>query len=275
MIITENGTTIDLGGKVLREDIILRGPVSDITIRNGIVKGEIRLRPSKIKGNTKPGYTKRARKAAPSGITIRGITFDTDGSTHQLYMGPGSNNCRVLNCRFIGRSKGPCLYLSPEGGSNFISGNIFNAKTGKRREVLAIDGSADNIIEKNEFLVCHYGGIYVYRNCGENGTVRHQKPRRNVIRENKFDLSGMVLARLSNGSGHQASFTYKPYGIIIGSRQGDCAYCHLDNMHDIGSGKSDLDFARGNTVIDNKFSGDWFNRHVKDNDKNNLVKRNG
>lgn len=275
MVIKESGQLIDLKGGTITENIEIKGPLSGITIRNGVVKGEIRLRPNKIEGNTEPGYTERARLAAPSDITIQGIKFDTNGSTHQLYLGVGATGCKVLGCRFTGESAGPSLYMSPEGGSHLIKGNVFRAKTGGRREVMAIDGSADNIIEKNEFLVCHYGGIYIYRNCGENGTVRHQEPRRNVIRENKFDLTGMVLARLSDGSGHQGSLSYKPYGIIIGSRQGYCSYCHLDNMYDIGSGKSDLDFARDNVVTDNKFSGDWFNRHVKDNDKNNLVKRNG
>jgi hypothetical protein len=43
-------------------------------------------------------------------------------------------------------------------------------------------------------------------------------------------------------------------------------------MYDVGSGKSDLDYARNNTLEGNKFSGDWFRRHILDNDENNAIK---
>jgi hypothetical protein len=106
----------------------------------------------------------------------------------------------------------------------------------------------------------------------KNGRVRHQKPQNNTINNNQFNLSGMQIVRISNRSGHQGSFFFIPHGIILGSRQGDSSYCDLDNMYDIGSGKSDLDYARNNTIMDNKFSGDWFRRHILDNDKNNIIK---
>jgi len=247
MRITENGTVIDLDGKTLNESIEIRGPVRDVTIRNGTIKGEIRLRPNRIEGNTEPGHTDRIREVAPTNITVRGITFDTDGSTHQIYFGPGSTSSRIINCNF-------------------------SAETGERREVLSVDGSEGNFIAGNNFRQCTWGGIFVYRNCGEKGTVRHQKPQNNTISNNTFNLSGMPLLRISNRSGHQGSFIFVPYGIILGSRQGGSSYCELDNMYDVGSGKSDLDYARNNTLEGNKFSGDWFRRHILDNDKNNVIK---
>jgi parallel beta-helix repeat protein len=273
MIITNSDIIIDLDGKTLDDNILIRGPLKNIVIRNGTVRGEIRLRPSNVENShTRPGHTERVRQAAPSGVTIRNITFDTNGSTHQAYFGPGATDSRILNCNFTGKSLGPSIYLSPEGGNHTIRNCVFASDTGERREVLSVDGSENNLIADNDFKKCTWGGIYVYRNCGENGNVRHQKPQNNSISNNRFNLSGMQILRISNRSGHQGSFFFVPYGIILGSRQGDSSYCELDNMYDIGSGKSDLDYARNNIVENNKFSGDWFRRHVLDNDKNNTVK---
>jgi hypothetical protein len=273
MLITNSDIIIDLDGKTLNDNITIRGPLKNIVIRNGTIKGEVRLRPSNLENShTLPGHTERVRQSAPSGVTIRNITFDTDGSTHQVYFGPGATNSRILNCNFIGKSLGPAIYLSPEGGHHTIRNCVFDSDTGERREVLSVDGSENNLITENNFKKCIWGGIYVYRNCGEDGRVRHQKPQNNTINNNQFNLSGMQIVRISNQSGHQGSLFFIPHGIILGSRQGDSSYCDLDNMYDIGSGKSDLDYARNNTIMDNKFSGDWFRRHILDNDKNNIIK---
>lgn len=271
-IIKNSGRVIDLGGSVFEGDYLIKGPITNIKICNGTVKGEVRLRPDKIEGrNTDPDYVKRIQQVSPSNIELENLIFDTNGESHQVYFGPGSTFSKVINCKFRGNSLGPSIYLSPEGGNHVIQECVFNAKTGARREVLSIDGSANNLITKNTFRRCTYGGIYVYRNCGEDGNVRHQKPKNNKITYNKFDLSGMIPIRFSNGSGHQGSFMFIPYGIILGSRQGDSSYCELDNVYDVGSGKSDLDFARRNLVIENTFKGDWFKRHILDNDKNNTL----
>jgi hypothetical protein len=273
MIISKDDVLIDLEGKVLEDSILIRGPVKNVTIRNGIIKGEVRLRPLRLgESHTEPGHTERKREVAPSNVTIRNVTFDTDGSTHQVYFGPGATDSRILNCEFIGRSLGPSVYLSPEGGNHIIRRCSFSAETGGRREVLSVDGSEGNLIADNDFNRCTWGGVYVYRNCGENGTVRHQKPQNNTIRGNKFNLSGMSPVRFSNRSGHQGSFFFVPHGIVLGSRQGGSSYCGLDDMYDVGSGKSNLDYARNNLVEGNKFFGDWFRRHILDNDKNNAIK---
>jgi len=273
MRITTSGTLIDLDGKTLKDNIIVQGPVQNVTIRNGTIMGEIRLRPDQIDGQSTSGHTERIQAVAPSGLTVRNITFNTDGSTHQVYFGPGATGCRLINCRFKGQSVGPSVYLSPEGGDHLIRSCTFEASTGARREVLSIDGSAGNLITRNNFKQCRWGGIYVYRNCGENGKVRHQKPKQNTISHNSFNLRGMRPLRISDGSGHQGSLVYVPYGIILGSRQGDSAYCDLDSQHKIGSGISDLDYAQNNLIEGNTFSGDWFRRHIQDNDKNNVIEQ--
>ena len=271
LTIQDSNQVIDLKGKSLNKNILIKGPVSNIRIVNGTVKGEIRLRPNNTSGNTKPGYTERVRKNSPSYVILEDLTIDTDGTTHQVYFGVGSTYSKIINCNFKGKSLGPVIYLSPEGGHHEILNNVFDSNTGARREVLSIDGSVDNLIQNNNFKKCIWGGIYLYRNCGEKGTVRHQKPQNNKILDNKFRLTGMNSIRFSDRSGHQATFISIPYGIILGSRQGNSSYCDLDDMYDIGSGKSNLDFARLNRVIGNRFEGDWFKRHILDNDKNNIV----
>jgi parallel beta-helix repeat protein len=259
---------LDLGGKTFTEDILIQGPVRNITIKNGTITGEIRCRPDKAEGNTEKGYTERVRAVAPSRIRIERVIFDTTADTHQLYLGPGTTNCRVIDCVFTGSSKGPSIYLSPEGGEHRITGNTFRADIKNRREVLAVDGSEHNVIGGNTFKLCHWGGIYVYRNSGENGTVRHQKPQHNLIVNNDFNLRGMRFLRIGWGY----SVIEVPHGIILGSRQGGSVYSHLDDEHDVGSGKSNLDFARNNTLAGNTFRGDWLRRHILDNDKNNTIK---
>lgn len=274
MIITKNNTVIDLRGRVLNDDITIQGAIRNVKILNGTIKGEVRLRPSNIPENshTQPGHTERVRVLAPSGVSIENIKFDTDGTTHQVYFGPGSTNSTIMSCEFIGKSLGPSVYLSPEGGSHIVRKCNFSAETGARREVLSIDGSADNLIEDNNFKRCIWGGIYLYRNSGEDGKVRHQTPRNNTIQNNKFDLTGMQMVRFSNRSGHQGSFFYVPYGIILGSRQGDSSYSELDSAYNIGSGSSNLDYAQNNKVINNTFSGDWLKRHILNNDTGNIVR---
>jgi hypothetical protein len=176
MLITNSDIIIDLDGKTLNDNITIRGPLKNIVIRNGTIKGEVRLRPSNLENShTLPGHTERVREVAPSGVTIRNITFDTDGSTHQVYFGPGATNSRILNCNFIGKSLGPAIYLSPEGGHHTIRNCVFDSDTGERREVLSVDGSENNLITENNFKKCIWGGIYVYRNCGENGRSKTSK----------------------------------------------------------------------------------------------------
>jgi len=114
--------------------------------------------------------------------------------------------------------------------------------------VIAVDGSADNQILSNTINNAKGGGIYLYRNCGEGGTVRHQAPQRNLIAGNTI-----------NGSGG--------YGIWLGSRNGSRFYCSADDGYPFGSSRDDSDFADNNELRGNIFAG--FNQTIKDNGKNN------
>jgi parallel beta-helix repeat protein len=153
-----------------------------------------------------------------------------------LYLGPGVTGVTVRNCTFAGWSASTTVYLDAESGGNRIEGCTFNVRSG--REVMAVDGSATNTIVGNHFLQVSYGGIYLYRNCGEGGTVRHQTPQGNVIEKNFFNMKD-----LRSGS----------YGIWLGSRQGRRSYCEEDAGYPFGSSIDNRDFADHNTVRRNVF----------------------
>jgi parallel beta-helix repeat protein len=153
-----------------------------------------------------------------------------------LYLGPGVTGVTVRNCTFTGWSASTTVYLDAESGGNRIEGCTFDVRSG--REVMSVDGSATNKIVGNRFLQARYGGIYLYRNCGEGGTVRHQTPQGNVIENNFFNIKD-----LRSGS----------YGIWLGSRQGRRSYCEEDAGYPFGSSIDNRDFADHNILRGNIF----------------------
>jgi hypothetical protein len=75
----------------------------------------------------------------------------------RLILDREQQNSRILNCNFIGKSKGPAIYLSPEGGHHTIRNCVFDSDTGERREVLSVDGSENNLITENNFKKMYLG----------------------------------------------------------------------------------------------------------------------
>ena len=111
---------------------------------------------------------------------------------------------------------------------------------------VALDGSAHNEISNNLFEQLKQGGIFLYRNCGEGGTVRIQTPSYNSITNNRFIYQHQ---RLSDPA------------IFIGSRN----YGRFENWwpgghcdDDVGGGETgsaidNADNARYNKVSNNRF----------------------
>ena len=119
------------------------------------------------------GHTGRAQPAAPRGIVLEDLQIEADLRI-PLYLGPGVTGVEVRHCVFTGSSASVALYLDAESARNTIENCTFDVRAG--REVLAVDGSADNTIVGNRFARAAYGGIYLYRNCGEGGLcgTRHR-----------------------------------------------------------------------------------------------------
>ncbi|MFM8657251.1 MAG: right-handed parallel beta-helix repeat-containing protein [Chthoniobacterales bacterium] len=251
-----SGTVIDLQGGWFNEgkptEIVIRslrkGEGWDvperITIRNGRLRGAIRIfgmgrngeAPRVRESSVSEGHTERAQAAAPREIVLENLRIE---AAHRipLYLGPGVTAVTIRNCEFRGWTLSTVLYLDAETADNMIDSCTFDVRAA--REVIAVDGSARNIIKGNRFIRASFGGIYLYRNCGEGGTVRHQTPGENRIENNTFNLTA-----LRPGS----------YGIWLGSRQGRRTYCEADAGYPFGSSIDNRDFADDNVLGRNVFN---------------------
>lgn len=189
------------------------------------------------------GHTERAQAAAPSQVQFDNVTFQGRGSI-PLYIAPGVTRTAIRHAKISGYSTSTAVYLDAESAHTEISDTLIDTQA--QRELLAVDGSAHNVIERNRFVSPRNGGIYLYRNCGEGGTVRHQTPQSNVIRANVFDY------RHDGG--------WRP-AVWLGSRDswlGWRSYCSADAGYAFGSSADDGDFADHNVVEDNV----WLNRSI-------------
>lgn len=269
-----SGTVIDCGGGwfnggALTELVIQSEKTAagwerpeNITIRNCRIHGAIRIVGLGRNGEAHEvresshheGHTQRAQDSAPTKIRISGVDIE---ATHviPLYLAPGVTNVVFEHSRITGWGASTTIYLDCESAGNRITGNTLVMRAS--REVIAVDGSADNVISGNRFENVPFGGICLYRNCGEAGTVRHQTPHGNVIRDNWFDTR-----------------TLRPFQSVIhlGSRNGNRAYCWQDGGHPFGSSVDDRDFADDNTVAGNIFDPPT-PRAIRDEGARNVVER--
>jgi len=237
-------------------------PPSDITIRNGRLRGSIRVVGMSRNGeglevrasSRRAGHTAAAQAAAPFRIVISNVWIEAT-QLIPVYLSPGVTRTTIKECVITGRSSSVALYLDAESARNTVCGNLFAVRVG--REVVAVDGSAENIIVSNRFERMPLGGVYLYRNCGEGGTVRHQTPHGNRIEGNRFN--GRALG-------------WRSYGVWIGSRNGRSAYRDDDAGFPFGSSLDNRDFADDNTVADNLFLPSS-RRAVRNDGANNRVVR--
>jgi len=265
VVITKSHTVIDLGGGWINggktTEVLIRpggnGPPENVVLRNCRIRGSVRIMGQGRNAQAKPvkqsshseGHTERAQAAAPHDILLSNVEFEAKGRI-PLYLAPGVTRVRVEGCKFRGASVATVIYLDAESAQNTIQGNVFETKAS--REVLAVDGSARNLICDNLFSYAQHGGVYLYRNSGEGGTVRHQTPSGNTIKNNHFNLAG-----LSSGA----------YGVWLGSRNGRTVYRNADKGYNFGSSTDDRDFADHNKVLNNTFAGS--SRSIRDNGSQN------
>jgi parallel beta-helix repeat protein len=250
----QRSTTIDCEGGAYNKGKVteLQILADNITIKRCKINGSIRTiglghngeAPGVKASSTTLGHTARAQAAAPKNTVLYKVTITGHGRI-PLYLGPGTTRLTMSDSTIKGRSDSVALYLDAESAFNIFRGNTF-ALTSSSREVIALDGSANNQILSNTISASN-GGIYLYRNCGEGGTVRHQPPQNNFIAGNTIDNTG-------------------GYGIWLGSRNGGRFYCNDDKGFPFGSSKDDGDFANDNTVRGNTFTNSV--RAIRDDGKN-------
>ncbi|NKN35151.1 right-handed parallel beta-helix repeat-containing protein [Agrobacterium sp. a22-2] len=234
----------------------------DITIRNCTIVGSLRLIGLGPNGEAEAvhrssltrDHTRNAQNSAPSGIVLDRLKFRATGGI-PLYFGPGVTRTSLRNSRFLGTTEKTAIYLDAESAGNNISRNIF-AMSSVGRELIAVDGSARNVIANNTFRNPENGGIYVYRNCGEGGTIRHQKPQYNEITGNRFIYKEALTARPA---------------IWLNQRDIGKIFCSPDPKYPFGSSLDSSDQAKHNIVRNNRFEGPWSLRIVNFDDTNRIV----
>lgn len=212
-----------------------------VTLRNCHILGHVRIWGMGVNGqglavkasSHSLGHTERAQAAAPTQVTIRDSTITALGHI-PLYLAPGVTRFSLQGSTLTGRSGADAIYLDAESADNVIADNTIAVAIG--REAIAIDGSARNRITGNRIATQGQGGVRLYRNCGEGGTVRHQTPSDNVITGNTFTGGGGLFGSAA---------------IVVNSRGGWRLYCREDAGYPFGSSLDDADGGTGNVVEPN------------------------
>lgn len=215
----------------------------NVEVKNCNIVGSVRIHGMAVNGegvmlrdsSRKPGHIERAQAAAPRRIMLRNLLITGTGRI-PLYISPGVTEVTLRDSDMRGLSRSTAIYLDTESMNNVILGNRIAVDA--RRELIAVDGSSHNLISDNDFYEIANGGIFLYRNCGEGGTIRHTTPSYNGILDNRF---------------HYLRTTADKPAIHVGSRDGNRLYCHLDDGYDVGSSKDNRDFARNNRIAGNQF----------------------
>jgi hypothetical protein len=193
-------------------------------------------------------HTRRAQAAAPRAVVLERLDLEAVGPI-PLYAGPGTTGLRLADSRLWGISRSVAVYLDAESGANWLVRNRLEVATA--REMVALDGSAQNQIRDNRIRQGGKGGVFLYRNCGEGGTARHQVPAGNVISGNRFLPWVPNREGLPNAGGERGHDERWAPDVWLGSRGGRRRYCGLDGSIPYGSGVDDGDHADWNRVEGN------------------------
>ncbi|MGU3457583.1 right-handed parallel beta-helix repeat-containing protein [Brevundimonas sp. M1A4_2e] len=220
-----------------RIDAALWSRPTDVRIRNCRINGAVRVwgmgadgRYDDLRASSRTkDHTARLQATAPSHVTLANVTIRAAG-TIPLYVGPGVTRLSLLGSTLEGGSVSTAIYLDAESADNRIEDNLLRTRT--QREMIAIDGSARNRIIGNRFELGGRPGVFLYRNCGERGVIRHQTPSYNTITDNLFSGAARLRPRL----------------VVQNARQGRRSYCGDDNGYPWGSSADDRDGASHNVV---------------------------
>lgn len=215
--------------------------VNNVTLRNCHIFGAVRVWGMGADGSyddlrlssRQAGHTTRVQEAAPHNVRLEQVRITAHG-TIPLYVGPGVTRLILEDSTLDGRTSATAIYLDAESADNTIRNNRILTRTG--REMIAVDGSARNTISGNRFDLHGKPGIYLYRNCGERGVIRHQTPSNNIIENNNFTGASWLRPRL----------------VVENARNGRRSYCSADRGYPFGSSVDDRDNAAGNTVRNNR-----------------------
>lgn len=238
---------IDSGGKKM----------TNVTIRNCIIRNSDAIgiviawkAPDRAKAEK---YSKEDIYAR-SPRNIRIINTRLENTYTGIYIDDYVSDVMLSNVSLV-RSKAMGVYLEHSSRNVTIENSLFEDNSwGKKREALAIDSSAGNVIRGNVFRRNKAGGIFLYKNCFEksntdkNQVARWQGANGNLIENNIFED--------------------EPIGVWIASRQ-SLDLRKLDCGDPYYEGRFVVDHANGNIVKGNMFR--RIGRGVLVEDDDNMV----
>jgi len=230
--------------------------IENVTLKNCTILGSIRVwgmgknaeAKDLLASSRQADHAQRVRKNAPRNIVFEHINLVANGR-NPLYFSPGVSESMLLNSQISGYSSKVAIYLDAESTENKIINNKISVRTGSywygraSEPLIAIDGSSHNLIQGNHFSNLSHGGIYLYRNCGLKGVVRHSTPSYNVIAGNTFYYNRY--------KGNNPAIHIGAHGGGLFRTMPWFGSCTAEDDVAFGSGLSNLDFATHNRVIDN------------------------
>lgn len=262
---------VDANGKVrwLRpENITIKNCKIGIGIRVSGIKeiGGVINHPDILASSRLQGHTIRTQRAAPVNIKVENSVIEAFGGA-PIYIDGGTVGFSLINSSIKGYSKTDAVYLDAESADHVFSGNTFDLDVA--RAIISIDGSAKNKIVNNKFNGKRFAGIWVFRNCGEKGLVRHQTPHGNLISGNVFaSVPGQVDPDIWIGSRNRIfddeSFCWedkkldhipnfdKLFGLNFKDFSPELQRSILKaGTYGVGSSKYNVDMAKNNEVTNN------------------------
>ena len=253
---------------------------SNIIIRNCEIRGSARIFGMDQNGEGQTvrassrmeGHTARARQAAPRHVWFDHVSLIGQGRI-PLYVSPGTTHVTVSDSSFSGETDSTAIYLDAESAHNLFLNNRIETKTSVR-ELIAIDGSSHNKFINNHFSSLSHGGIFVYRNCGEGGTIRHATPSYNQFINNSFYYDKFVGFNINLEKLADMKLSFETPAIWIASRNGGKSYCNADKGFGMGSSVNDRDLAKHNVIIQNQFFKLSPERMIVINEQPNIVSDN-
>ncbi|MFO0726207.1 MAG: right-handed parallel beta-helix repeat-containing protein [Myxococcota bacterium] len=227
-----HGTAVAPYGVSRPEEVSIDGCQVFGAINLGTAGGNIRSLSSRSQLDTQNAqHTLRTQAVAVRGVHLSHLRIEASpelGISNLVYFQQGVSASSLTDSTLSGQVSGVTLYLAPEGTGNSIERNRFDvAHADGAREIIAIDGSSNNVIRGNSFRHLDDGGIYLYRNCGEEGGTRHQTPSGNEISDNDFFYHGSLSASVWVGRRVVAPIVHQGDGFLSFLDIPD-TYCQLD-----------------------------------------------
>lgn len=256
-----SGATLDGGGS-LKTAILINGrgkKIRNITVRNcrlvGFVGRVINITSGVPKWSLSDDIEKNY-KVSPERIVIDNVSVT--GGRGGVYFDSYVADSILKNSVIRGADKVGVYLEQGSKGIGILYNKIIKNGVSGRREGVAVDSSANNLVVGNIIDGNGAGGVFLYKNCGENF-----KSGKSVLRWQSSD-NNRVVGNI---------FRSQPVGVWIASRQSrdlsrwGCGDPALDDK-----GRFYKDFANNNYVESNQFCG--VRVPVRVEGDNNYVARN-